>query len=225
MGPMPSKPAAPRRDDSLSRERIIDAAIALLDAAGESGLTFRALSEHLATGAGAIYWHVANKADLVTAACDTVIARALQESASGRTPAARLRAVALALFEAMEDHPWMGAALARAPAALPGVRILEHIGQQVRALGVPPRQQWSTANALLSYIMGVGGQNAANAQFATARELDRAAFLGDVAATWTALDAGTYPFVRSMAAKLATHDDRADFLAGIDLILGGIANL
>ena len=43
---------AQRRTDALSRERIVDAAIELLDAEGESGLTFRALAARLATGPG-----------------------------------------------------------------------------------------------------------------------------------------------------------------------------
>jgi len=40
----------------------------MLDVAGESGLTFRALAAELRTGAGAIYWHVANKSELLVAA-------------------------------------------------------------------------------------------------------------------------------------------------------------
>ncbi len=39
-----------RRESSLSREQIIEASIEILDNAGESGLTFRALSQRLATG-------------------------------------------------------------------------------------------------------------------------------------------------------------------------------
>jgi hypothetical protein len=31
-----------------------------------------------------------------------------------------------------------------------------------------------------------------------------------------------YPFTRSVAAQLRAHDDREEFLAGIDLILAGI---
>src|SRR3984957_19530601 len=53
-----------RRTDALSKQRIVDAAIEILDADGESALTFRALAARLATGAGAIYWHVADKNDL-----------------------------------------------------------------------------------------------------------------------------------------------------------------
>ncbi len=67
----------PRRADALTRDTIIDAAIALLDTAGEGGLTFRALATRLSTGAGAIYWHVADKDDLFTAASDAIVTRAM----------------------------------------------------------------------------------------------------------------------------------------------------
>ena len=105
------------------------------------------------------------------------------------------------------------------------VRILERIGQQVRALGVPDEEQWATVGALLNYILGVGGQNAANGQLARTRGIDRSDFLEAVATAWSQLDPDEYPFTRSVAGQLRTHDDRMDFLAGIDLILRGIRGL
>jgi len=39
------------------------------------------------------------------------------------------------------------------------------------------------------------------------------------------LDPAAYPFVRQMAAQLAGHDDREQFLAGLDLILAGITTV
>lgn len=215
----------PRREDSLSRERIIEASIALLDSSGESGLTFRALSERLATGPGAIYWHVANKSDLLTAACDAVIAHTIGAASDDATPEAAIRAVALGLFDAIDAHPWVGSALARAPGQSPMLRLLERLGQQIHALGVPLDKQWATVSALLSYIVGVAEQNAANAQFAQAHELDRSDFLDTIASVWSGLDPSEYPFTRSVAGQLRAHDDRTDFLAGIDLILGGIRGL
>jgi AcrR family transcriptional regulator len=47
------------REDALSRDRIVAAAVAMLDSGAE--LTFRALAARLRTGPGAIYWHVPNK--------------------------------------------------------------------------------------------------------------------------------------------------------------------
>jgi AcrR family transcriptional regulator len=212
-----------RRDEALSREQIVDAAIELLDASGEAGLTFRALSERLATGPGAIYGHIANKSDLLTAACDVLVARTLDEAPPGAAPDAAIRALALALFDAIDAHPWIGSALAVAPGQLPMVRILDRVGRQVRALGVPDAAQWRATSALLSYILGVGGQNAANGQLAREQGLDRTNFLDSMAATWAMLDPAEYPFAHAIAAQMREHDDRADFLAGIDLLLGGLA--
>jgi AcrR family transcriptional regulator len=192
-----------RRAASLTRDAIIDAAIALLDADGEAGLTFRALAARLATGAGAIYWHVADKDDLFTAASDAIVARAMDAVPPGDTPQAGIRAVALAVFEAMDAHPWLGSALSRAPGQLPTVRILERLGRQVDALGVPQERQWMAACALLNYLLGVSGQNAANAVIAREKGLERAHFLDTLAGAWSRLDAQAFPFARKVAGSCA----------------------
>lgn len=215
-------PPRPRRETSLSRDQIVDAAIALLDSGGEAGLTFRTLSDSLATGPGAIYGHVANKGDLMAAACDVVIARTVHVRPAGASPQATIRAVALALFDAMDAHPWVGAALSWSAGQLTMVRVIECLGTQLRLLGVPASTAWATVSALLNFILGVGGQNATNAQAAQARGADRAAVLSAVADAWLQLDPVAYPFVRSVATQMRAHDDRVDFLAGIDLILGGV---
>jgi AcrR family transcriptional regulator len=213
-----------RREESLSRDRIIEASIELLDESGESGLTFRALSERLATGPGAIYWHIESKSELLTAAADAIISRSTNAPLADATPAGAIRALALSMFDVIDAHPWIGSALSRAPGRSPMVRILERLGQQIRALGIPDEEQWDAASVLLSYILGVAGQNAANRQFARMHGLDRSDLLDEVATRWSKLDPEKYPFTRSITGQLRTHDDRVDFLAGIDLILKGIAS-
>jgi AcrR family transcriptional regulator len=214
--------SASGRGESLSRDRIIEASIELLDSSGEEGLTFRALSERLATGPGAIYWHIADKSDLLSAACDAMVARTMDAIDVGTTPEATIRAVALGVFDVIDDHPWVGSVLASALTHSPIVRILERIGQQVRALGVREEQQWDAVGTLIAYMLGVSRQNAANRQVARTRGLDRGKFLEGVSAAWSQLDPKEYPFSQSVAGRLRDHDDRVDFLAGIDLILSGI---
>jgi hypothetical protein len=46
-----------------------------------------------------------------------------------------------------------------------------------------------------------------------------------VSAAWASLDPGEYPFTRTVADQLRDHDDRVQFLDGIDLILAGISGL
>jgi AcrR family transcriptional regulator len=220
---------SPRRTEALSRERIVEAAVELLDTDGAGGLTFRALSRRLATGAGAIYWHVPNKDELLAAATDAVVAAALDtEPGMAESPQDAIRAVALGLYTAIEAHPWLGAQLATQLSDHPGgpvtPRIMESLGRQVRALGVPEAGWFTATTVLMHYILGAAGQNAANS--AKGRTLapgtDRAAFLGSVAEAWGDLDPDAYPFTRAVAAQMREHDDREQFLAGLDLVLAGI---
>ncbi|MEV4312271.1 TetR family transcriptional regulator [Actinocrispum sp. NPDC049592] len=213
-----------RRSEALSRERIVEAAIELLDTVGEDRLTFKVLTERLATGAGAIYWHVANKGELLDAATEAVIAAALTIEPAG-SPRADIHAVALALFEAIDEHPWLATQLAlqlsRSPSGTVTPRIFESIGRRVSALDVPESTLFTASSALMHYILGAAGQNAANARF-LGPDGDRAEFLAAASKAWEALDPEEYPFTRAIAAQMRDHDDREQFLAGIDLILTGI---
>jgi AcrR family transcriptional regulator len=210
-----------RRREPLSRERIVAAAVELLDAEGEDGLTFRALAERLATGPGAIYWHVAGRTELLAAATDAVLTAAAVGDDPDATPHETVRALALGLFDAIDDHPWVGTQLAGTPSQSPMLPLFERLGRQVRALGVPQGAWFSAVSALWNYILGVAGQNAANARIPRPAT-DRAAYMGSVADDWAALDADRYAFTRAVAGQLREHDDRVEFLTGIDLILTGI---
>jgi AcrR family transcriptional regulator len=215
---------AERRTDALSKERIVEAAIGILDAGGESALTFRALAARLATGSGALYWHVANKNELLTAAADDIIARVMTGVVSDAEPRETVRAIALGVFDAIGVHPWVGTQLSQEPWQAAVLRIFEGIGGQLQALGVPERAQFDCASALLNYILGLAGQYAAGARLLP-RDTDRKAFLGSVAARWARLDPAQYPFAHQVAAQLPGHDERERFLAGIGLILAGIATV
>jgi AcrR family transcriptional regulator len=211
-----------RRSDALTRERIIEAAIEILDTDGESALTFRALTARLSTGPGAIYYHVASKDDLLAAIAGDIIARVATQSASDAEPRAAIRALALGVFDAIDAHPWVGAQLSRVPWQSAMLQIFESVGRQLQALGVPGQAQFDGASALVNYILGLAGQYAAAARRLPA-DTDRSAFLASVTTQWAERDPTEYRFVQQMAAQLSEHDDREQFLAGIELILTGIA--
>ncbi|MFJ4100411.1 TetR/AcrR family transcriptional regulator [Amycolatopsis japonica] len=216
--------ASRTRAEALSRERIVEAAVELLDADGERGLTFRTLTEHLATGPGAIYWHVPNKGALLDAATASVIAAALTVDAGG-SPQDDIRAIGLSLFEAIERHPWLSPQLAlqlsRSPRGSVTPRIFEAIGQRVTALGIPESTWFTATSALVHYVFGAAGQNAANSRV-LGPGVDRAEFLRAAANAWEDLDPAEFPFLRSIADEVREHDDREQFLTGIELILAGM---
>lgn len=216
---------APRRADGLSRERIIQAAIELLDSGGESALTLRALTVRLSTGYGAIYHHVADKGDLLAAATDDVITRILSGTVVDADPRETLRRLAMGLFDAVDSHPWIGAELSRRPWRPALLDFYESIARLLVELAVPERARFDAAGTLMSYVLGTAVQNAANARYLADSKTDRATFLDTAAAHWSQMNPSRYPFVHAAATRLREHDDREQFLVGVDIFLTGIAAL
>lgn len=171
-----------------------------------------------------MYYYVANKDELLKAATDAVITDVVNGAARPVDPRAAIRSLALGVFDAIDAHPWVGAQLTREPWQFAIIQLFERIGTQLQALGVPAGAQFNSASALVNYILGLAGQYAAGARL-LARDTNRAAFLGMIAEEWDNLDGRDFPFMRHMADGLREHDDRAQFLAGIDLILAGIGSL
>ena len=96
----------------LSRERVLQAAVKLADEGGIAALTMRRLAEELGAEAMSLYYHVANKEQVLDGIVDG-IAEEINEAASQLTlpsqgaawkKAARRRI--LAAREALLRHPW-----------------------------------------------------------------------------------------------------------------------
>ncbi|SDY64184.1 TetR/AcrR family transcriptional regulator [Herbiconiux ginsengi] len=213
-----------RRRDALSKERIVEAAIDVLDTDGDRGQVFRALTVRLSTGVGAIYHHVANKNDLLAAAADAVIAPVMSDATTDGEPEETIRAIALGIFDSIDAHPWVGAQLSRDPRQPAVLHIWEGIGGQLNALGITGAARSDAGAALVNYVLGSAAQHAAGPGQAP-RAADRSAALATLATEWEQLDPAEYPMVRDEAARLGAHDDRAQFLAGVDIFLAGIRTL
>ena len=226
-----------RRRQVLSPERIVGAAVELLDEGGEAALTVRALTGRLSTGSGAIYHHVGSMRELVQAATHAVLSDALpaltdltaRESAATGSPEDAIRAVALGLYDAVEEHPWLAtqltAQITRNPWGPVTPRVFESIGRRLRELDVPRRDWFAATSTLVHYILGATAQNVqapADTTGPPSSEEERAEFLAAASRAWLDLDPGEYPFILDIADQLRDHDDRAQFLTGVNLILTGI---
>lgn len=62
---LPTVTTSPRRAGRLDRERVVEVALRLLDEVGLDGLTLRRLAAELDVRAPALYWHFANKRELL----------------------------------------------------------------------------------------------------------------------------------------------------------------
>lgn len=96
--------------DTLTADRIVHAAIDLLDAEGLDGLNMRSLAKRLGSAATAVYWHIKTKDELVRLASDAIWYEIEQPDldATGWRTAATLQATGMHAM--LARHPWLGQA-------------------------------------------------------------------------------------------------------------------
>ncbi len=98
-------PAAPRARPELSRERILDAAQAIIDRRGDAALTFRALGAELEADPTAAYRHFTDKDDLLLALADRLLGEAMDTVPPGLGWRDTLAAQAVAVHRSLVRHP------------------------------------------------------------------------------------------------------------------------
>ncbi|MFD2417857.1 TetR/AcrR family transcriptional regulator [Amycolatopsis pigmentata] len=182
-----------RRAAPLTLERIIDAAVAELDAHGSERLTMRRLAQRLEVTSTALYWHVSNKDDLLDIALDHVIGE-VRIPEPGPEPRAALRELLLGWRAAMLAHPWSPSLLGRpllGPNVLARTEFLQ--AMLVRA-GLSGKELATATSLLVDFVIGAAMNGA------TWRLLDNPAVLAKARAHITGLKElyptlSTYGFV------------------------------
>ena len=88
----------------VTRERVIQTALDLLQSEGVEGLTMRALAAKLGVAVTAIYWHVGNKDALLAELVDRIADDVGRVEARGRTPVNRIRSIGRSLRRNLLVH-------------------------------------------------------------------------------------------------------------------------
>jgi AcrR family transcriptional regulator len=216
-----------RRRVSHSMDAIVTEAVALLDEAGPSALTFRALAQRLGGGVASIYWYVTNKDELLDLATDHVVGRVLADveaHPSGGDPIDDLRVMAVTLFDAIITRPWLGAYFMRnTDVQGNSLRLYEKLGQKTLRLNLTPQQRFHAVSAIVGVVVGSAvdlGQEPPQEVLDGATTRDE--YLKRYADTWRILDPDAFPFVLGIVDEFAGHDDTAQFRAALDLTLAGL---
>ncbi len=225
-------PTSERRRASHSLEAVLSEAVALLDEAGESALTFRALAGRLGGGVASIYWYVASKDELLDRATDHAIGGVLAAVESrgqdgerdGSDPIDVLRAMAVTLFDAIVTRPWLTAYFMRNTILQTNsLRLYEQFGQQTLRLDLTARQRFHAVSAILGVVIGtaadLGQEPPSEVLDGT---VDRGQYLDRVAQSWRDIDPAAYPFLHEIVEEFAVHDDLDQFRAALDLTLAGL---
>jgi len=102
--PPPPEPT-PQNRVPLTRERVLRAAVALADEGGIRALTMRKIAESLGVEAMSLYYHVANKDDILDGMVDIAFSEIdLSTVTEDWVDAMRKRAVSVRTV--LTDHPW-----------------------------------------------------------------------------------------------------------------------
>ncbi|MGW4096600.1 TetR/AcrR family transcriptional regulator C-terminal domain-containing protein [Mycobacterium sp. NPDC004974] len=104
---------AARGGQPLTLDRIVDAAIELLDEEGLDKLTMRRLADRLQAGAPSLYWHVATKDDVIDFAVDAVFAAIAPQPGDGGDWREEVTHIVTSWRGALLRHPWAAGLPAR----------------------------------------------------------------------------------------------------------------
>lgn len=139
---------------SLTRARVLAAALELVDAEGLEALSMRKLGERLGVEGMALYRHVANKSDLLDGVFEAVLTemRAPARTGDWRTD---VRAMARAFEAALIAHPRALPLFASRPAVSPAsLEVVEAaIGVLVQA-GLPLDRALLTFDSVVALVVG-----------------------------------------------------------------------
>lgn len=147
----------------LSVDSIISAAVDILDSYGLADMSMRRVAAHLNVAPGALYWHIANKQELIGAIAERVLSPVLD------TPPGDARDTAGALRTALLGHR-DGAELVGAALSVPSSTLPERLTQvfcaSLTPLELPAADQEAGARALLHQVLGATSLEQARRQFA-----------------------------------------------------------
>ena len=203
----------------LSRDAVVDAALAIAQQDGLDALSLRRLAKELGVTPMALYWHFADKEALEAALGERLFASVVLP-APERSWRQELHAALGALAEALEAN----AAVARLalPTVLrsePGLAVAERVLSILRRSGLDDRLAAETGAQLLAGLVSLVDAMPGN----DLAHDDRQAQLRGKRAAFALLDPAEYPTVLALAEHLIDCDDRAGYLErGVQLLAAGV---
>lgn len=220
--PVPTRPTpSPGSRAPLSRERVLAAAVSLVDEAGLGSLTMRELGQRLGVEAMSLYNHVANKDDILDGMVDLVVGEIdlPSDTADWKEAMRRRAASAQAVFT---RHPWASGLVDSRQSSGPArLRYFDWVVGTLRRAGFSIEMSARAFSILDSYVYGFGRQqlNLSAGSDMSPEEMAEAFS--------HAIPADEYPYLREMVdyAITSVHDDSADFEFGLSLILDGLERL
>ena len=213
---------ATTRRKPLSRKRILDTALALVDEEGIDALSMRKLGQALGYEAMSLYNHVANKDDLLDGILDLVLAEMEPPDPAGGLPA--IRASAISAHKALKRHPW-AAGLLMTPTRVRSGRLqfMDALLGALRTAGFSAETTYHAYHVIDAHIIGFSLWQSTH-DFSLPEDMT-----DDLRATLERLiPRETYPHLYEHGMQHlddGPHQDVSAFEFALDLLLGGLERL
>ena len=217
----------------LTRDEIVDAAIAIADAEGAGALSMRRIAQVLQAGTMSLYWHVTSKEHLLELMRDMLVAEIEVPAPSGDWHS-DLRELALSTRRMLRRHRWLMEFAGGRPPLGPNTLLgLERSLAIIAGLGPGPEGAFDILTAVNTYVSGTVLREAREMRTQQAeRELERSsdqvtlerkrrAWRDRLAATGLFPNLIGFLDARIDPDALETMDQRFEF--GLDSLLDGMA--
>jgi TetR/AcrR family transcriptional regulator, tetracycline repressor protein len=187
----------------LHKRDVVDAATTLLDSYGIADLTMRRLARELNVSPGALYWHFANKQELLGAVADRILESVDDEPGDWR---GRVAGICGRLRDALLSHT-DGAELVSASFAAGQseamARVLAALVDAAIDSGVDPAHAELAARTVVYYVLGFTADEQSRLQWDAA-----GAELPDDQSVLTEDPSARFSFgVRLLVGGISTHSD------------------
>ncbi|MCP3097932.1 TetR/AcrR family transcriptional regulator C-terminal domain-containing protein [Myxococcus sp. K15C18031901] len=199
------------RRPPLSRERILRAALDIVDEEGLEAISMRRLGQALGVEAMSLYNHVPNKAAILDGVFEAVLAElpAAKPEASWQ---AFVRARSRALRSVLRAHPDTLPLFATRPAVTPAsIHHVETVLEALRGAGFEVDEALSALQVMMAFVVG---HTVATHAPTRPDEESHPAYLQ--------LSEEAFPRVRELARVLERHDVEAEFEFGLEAMVSGL---
>jgi AcrR family transcriptional regulator len=204
----------------LNRAAIVARALDIADAEGLEAITIRRISREFGVTPMALYWHVANKDELLAAMGDALLAGVTLPPATGPWHV-QLRGVIDVLIRELARHPAAAELVfPRVLVAEAGLELTEFTLTLLEEAGFTPEQAADLARMGLQTAMMLVAQRPGAESQAAMEERD--ALLAAKRAHVQSLPVDRFPHVQAAAVTLTDCDDEAAYYGfGVDLYIEG----
>ncbi|MEU7426153.1 TetR/AcrR family transcriptional regulator [Streptomyces sp. NPDC040750] len=228
------RPARPRTGPArapLSRERVVEAAFAVLDREGLDGLSMRRVAAELGVAVSALYAHVSSKDDLL----ELMYARLFDGFEIPEPDPERwqeqLRDYARSGRQRLLSHRDMARiAMAHAPFTAELLPHVEALLALFRTAGLPDRIAAEAGDLIATYIdgfvleEGIWRDRAARQDDASSpARPDWREMAGEMQNYFASLPEGDFPHLRALAGLMVSDSSDERFDVGLEIILRGLA--